>query len=194
MNFNLRSVKLGVAALLTLALAACSLEATPGAQPEVNRPEVTLNADKGLVEGQLIIGYQEGVNPAELAAKLGATVETDWPQLNAALLKLPAKLSVAKAQASAARLKGLRYAEPNRVVWLEPAGGGLNTTDLSTQTLDINDPEYDKQWMHRQMNSEAAWNQDVSGAGVRIGIHDEFMDHRHPDLVDNMFYPRLRRL
>ena len=190
MNFNLRSVKLGAATLLTLALAACSLEATPEAQPKVNRPDVTLNADKNLVEGQLIIGYQEGVSAGDLAAKLGATVQTDWPQLNAALLNLPANLPVAKAQASAARLKGLRYAEPNRVVWHEPAGGGLNTTGLSTQqALDINDPEYDKQWMHRQMNSEAAWDQGVSGAGVRIGIHDEFMDHRHPDLVDNMFYP-----
>ena len=190
MNFNLRSVKLSAAALLTLALAACSLEATPEAQPKVNRPDVTLNADKDLVEGQLIIGYQEGVNPADLAAKLGATVETDWPQINAALLNLPATLPVAKAEASAKRLRGLRYTQPNRVVWQEPEqSSGVNTTGLSTQAVDINDPEYDKQWMHRQMNSESAWDQGVSGEGVRIGVQDEPIDRYHPDLADNIFYP-----
>ncbi len=180
--------------LLTLALAACSTDlATPDAQPgksQPNKPDVSVDKSKDLVEGQLIIGYQEGVDPADLAAKLGASVLTDWTQLNAALLELPADLSVAKAEASAARLKGLRYAQPNRVVFQEPMRGDeVSAADLSAQQLDIEDPEYDKQWMHRQMDSEGAWAEGVSGAGVRIGVHDEFIDHRHPDLVDNMFYP-----
>ena len=189
MIIKLRSV---TALLLTLALAACSTDIalpTPNTQPETKAPDNTLDGTESFVEGQLIIGYQEGTSPTDIAAKLGATLNTDWPQINAALLNLPATLPVAKAEASAKRLRGLRYTQPNRVVWQEPEQSGVNTTGLSTQAVDINDPEYDKQWMHRQMNSEAAWNQGVSGKGVRIGIHDEFMDHRHPDLVDNMFYP-----
>ncbi len=182
-----------LALLLTVALAACSTDVaapTPGAAPGTSRPDVSVDKSQNLVEGQLIVGYQEGVDPADLAAALGATLRTDWTQLNAALLELPANLSVTKAEATASRLKGLRYAQPNRVVWQEPLRADeVNTAGLETQQLDINDPEYDKQWMHRQMDSEGAWAEGVSGAGVRIGIHDEFMDHRHPDLVDNMFYP-----
>ena len=39
------------------------------------------------------------------------------------------------------------------------------------------------------MNSLEAWDEGVTGDGIRIGIHDDFIDHRHPDLVGNMFYP-----
>ncbi len=182
-----------VALLLTLALAACSTDVTaptPGTAPSPSSPDISVDTAENLVEGQLIIGYQEGVNPADLAAKLGATLKTDWTQLNAALLELPANLPVAKAEATASRLQGLRYAQPNRVVFQEPLRGDeVSKAGLNAQQLDIDDPEYDKQWMHRQMDSEGAWEEGISGAGVRIGIHDEFMDHRHPDLVDNMFYP-----
>ena len=189
---NLRTVTL---LLLTLALAACSADlatSTPDATPGESRPskpDVSVDKDQNLVEGQLIIGYQEGTDPADLAAKLGATLHTDWAQLNAALLNLPADLPVAKAEATARRLQGLRYAQPNRVVFQEPMRGDETSEALSAQDVDIDDPEYDRQWMHRQMNSEGAWEEGVSGAGVRIGVHDEFIDHRHPDLVDNMFYP-----
>ena len=187
-------LRLTLALLLTLALAACSTDVaapTPDAQPsQPSQPDVSVDKSEDHVEGQLIIGYQEGVDPADLAAKLGATVNTNWTQIGAALLDLPADLSVAKAEASVNRLKGLRYAHPNRVVWQEPMRADeVSAASLETQQLDIEDPEYDRQWMHRQMDSEGAWAQGVSGAGVRIGVHDEFIDHRHPDLADNIFYP-----
>ena len=185
-----------LALLSALALAACSTDVaapTPDSGPvesQPDAPDVDVDKDQNLVEGQLIVGYAEGVDPADLAAKLGATVHTNWAQLDAALLNLPADLPVAKAEATASRLQGLRYAQPNRVVWQTPMRGDeVSKASLSAQDLDIDDPEYDRQWMHRQMKSEGAWEEGVSGAGVRIGIHDEFMDHRHPDLADNMFYP-----
>ncbi len=184
----MKSTRLLAAFLLTLGLAACTTTlAPPRNQP--GTPHVTIDPSGSFVLGQLIIGYQEGVDPAKVAAKLGASVNTDWPQIHAALLDLPAGLLVLKAEATAERLRGLRYAQPNRVIWQKPAPS-RDAAGLEPAQLDITlDPDYDKQWMHRQLNSRAAWELGATGAGIRIGIHDSFIDHRHPDLADNIFYP-----
>lgn len=116
-------------------------------------------------------------------------MQQDWPLLRAALLQLPPRLSVPKAKVSAERLEGVRYAEPNLVHFRPEPARGVATTALSPTQVSVSDPEFGRQWMHRQMNSLGAWSQGVSGSGIRIGIHDDFIDHRHPDLVDNMFYP-----
>lgn len=178
--------------LLTLALAACNLNVSP--PQNAGAPSYSIGQADGqaFIQGQLIIGYREGADPQALAQKLGATVQQDWPQINAALLELPRGLDVSKAKVSAEGLKGLRYAEPNFVqARPKPDTGRVNTTSLAPAQVSVSDPEFDKQWMHRQMKSLGAWRQGVTGNGVRIGIHDDFIDHRHPDLVDNMFYPGL---
>lgn len=180
-------------ALLALTLVGCGLEVAPpqgGGSGASYSHDYGLD-DRGFVAGELIVGYQEGASAAALAAKLGGTVRADWPQIEAALIVLPDGLPVLKAQATARRLPGLRYAEPNYVHRLkDPKGAGsVNATSLSPSQLGVTDSDFDVQWMHRQMNSEGAWDQGVSGEGVRIGIHDDFIDHRHPDLVGNMFYP-----
>lgn len=183
----MKLIRFLIAPLLALGLTACTTTLIPQrAQPKA--PQVTIDQSGSFVEGQLIIGYQQGADPATVATKLGATVHTDWPQLHAALLNLPTGLTVSKAQATALRLRGLRYAEPNRVIWLEPvsrSGAGLEPAQLDI-TLD---PEFGKQWMHRQLNTQAAWKLGATGKDIRIGIHDEFIDHRHPDLVENIYYP-----
>ena len=176
-------------ALLLLTLAACQTDAPA---PQVSAPDYNYKIDsRGFIEGELVIGYRDGADPAELARKLGGTLKADWSQIDAALVALPKGLPVAKAQATAQGLRGLRYAEPNYVHKLEdPAGAGkVNTTGLSAAQVSVPDPDFDVQWMHRQMNSLGAWDEGVTGDGIRIGIHDDFIDHRHPDLVDNMFYP-----
>ena len=175
--------------ILLLGLAACNIgPSTP--TPRSNAPQVTLDPTRSFVEGQLIIGYKEGVDPAKVAAKLGATVNTNWPQINAALLDLPTGLTVAKAKETAESVRGLRYAQPNGVTWTDPVpASGVNPA-LSTNQLGITlDPAYDKQWMHRQMNTLGAWQQGVTGKGIRIGVHDTLVDVRHPDLAANVFFP-----
>jgi serine protease len=177
--------------LLAFALTACTIN-TPA--PSVRNPTPTYAIDrvgeKSFIRGQLIVGYREGTSPEAIARHLGATVQQDWPLLRAALLQLPPHLSAPKAQASAERLRGVRYAELNLVQFRpKPTAQGVATTHLAPTQASVSDPDFDKQWMHRQMNSLAAWRQGVSGSGIRIGIHDDFIDHRHPDLVDNMFYP-----
>jgi serine protease len=179
-------------ALLLLTLAACQTEIRV---PQVGAPDPDNGSyqvgGSGFVQGELVIGYRDGADVAGIARKLGGTLKTDWPQIKAALIALPEGLTVPKAQVSAQRLRGLRYAEPNYLHRLEdPApAGGVNTTALSPAQVSVPDPDFGVQWLHRQMKSEGAWAQGVNGEGIRIGIHDEFIDHRHPDLVDNMFYP-----
>ncbi len=180
-----------IGALLLLTLAACQTEVRA---PQVSAPNYDYKIDsRGFIEGELVIGYRDGADAGALARKLGGTLKTDWTQIDAALVTLPKGLPVAKAQASAQHLRGLRYAEPNYVHKLkDPVGtGGVKTTALSPSQVSVPDPDFDVQWMHRQMNSQGAWDQGITGDGIRIGIHDDFIDHRHPDLVDNMFYPGL---
>ncbi len=175
-------------ALLLLTLTACQTEVRT---PQVSAPDYDYKVDsRGFVAGELVIGYEAGADAAKLALELGGTLKTDWPQIDVALVTLPGGLPVVKAQATAERLPGLRYAEPNYVHKLdEPASAGVDTTDLNAAQTSVSDPDFDVQWMHRQMNSLEAWDEGVTGDGIRIGIHDDFIDHRHPDLVDNMVYP-----
>ena len=182
----MKSVRLLAALALTLALAACNLT-TPTPKARADAP-VTLDPTRSFVQGQLIVGYEDGVDIEKLAAKLGATVHKDWPHLQAALLNLPKGLAVAKAEATASRFRGLRYAHPNRVFWQPVPSSGIDPLE-ALQSVEISDPQFGKQWMHRQLNTQAAWELGATGKGIRIGIHDTFMDHRHPDLVDNVFYP-----
>lgn len=172
-----------------LALTACGTN-TSVQPPRASQPNYDYQLDsRGFVAGELVIGYEEGADASALARALGATLQTDWPQLNIALLSLPEGLAVHKAQVTAEGLRGLRYAEPNYVHRLAEPARRAGAPTLSPTQVDVADPEFDVQWMHRQMNSLGAWEQGVTGAGIRIGIHDDFMDHRHPDLVDNVFYP-----
>lgn len=179
------------ALLLTLTLAACQTDIdVPQGHTPSPLPDYGVDS-RGYVKGELVIGYGEGADAATLARELGGTLKADWSQIRAALVTLPQNLPVEKAQANAQGLRGLRYAEPNYTQKLEdPASaGGVNTTSLTPSQVSVPDPDFDVQWMHRQMKSEGAWAEGVTGEGIRIGIHDSFMDHRHPDLVDNVLYP-----
>ena len=185
----MKPLRLFGAFTLVLVLAACNISPTTP-ESRTNAPQVTLDPTRSFVEGQLVIGYKEGVNPADVAGKLGATVLTDWPEINAALLGLPTGLSVSKAEATAKAFRSLRYVQANKVFWTDPLPATGVDPNLSTNQLGIDlDPAFDKQWMHRQMNTQGAWEQGVTGSGVRIGIHDTLVDVRHPDLAANVFFP-----
>lgn len=180
------------ALLLSLLLAACQTDIrAPQGGNTVPMPDYELDS-RGYVKGEVIVGYEAGTDVAALAQKLGGSLKADWTQVKIALVTLPEGLEVNKAIANAQRLRGLRYAEPNYTQKLEdPAANGPSTRSLSPSQTGVSDPDFDVQWMHRQLNSEAAWETGTIGDGIRIGIHDDFVDHRHPDLVDNVLYPGL---
>ncbi len=179
------------AALLGLLLAACQTNVRAPQSGAAPTPNHEIDS-RGYVKGEVIIGYKEGADLDALARKLGGTLRADWSQVKIALVTLPEGLEVEKAVASARRLPGLRYAQPNYTRELEePVAAGASTRSLSPAQTAVTDPDFDVQWMHRQLNSLAAWDTGTTGEGIRIGIHDDFVDHRHPDLVDNVLYPGL---
>ncbi|MDX1745035.1 MAG: hypothetical protein R3324_03780, partial [Halobacteriales archaeon] len=176
-----RTLRLALASLAMAVLVACNtLGAPPSPQP--GGTSLELDPTGTYAVGYLVIGYQADQDPAHVASSIGAQVDTDWAPLKAALLDLPDGMSVAKARSLLAGA-GLRYAEPRIVIEHDP----VPLTGLDAQAVD--DPAFGLQWMHRQMNTQAAWDAGYTGTGIRIGIHDSYVDHRHPDLVDNMHYP-----
>ena len=178
-------------AIALLALAACDLTVTPPdatSRPQ-QAPQIALDPTGSFATGYIIVGYHADQDPAAVAARIGATVATDWEPLRAAVLELPEGLEAPKARSLLAG-EGLRYVELRRMIWQEPVpDAGLDRQSRIEPMQDVADPDFNLQWMHRQLNTQAAWEAGYTGAGVRIGIHDDYVDHRHPDLVENVLYP-----
>ena len=170
---------------LVLLLAACNI----GHRPPAQQPDgPRANIEKGYVEGQLIVGYTADSSAEAVAAWLGGGVIQDWPPLHAALIQLPEGFTIEKAQGLLERRADVRYSEANRIFKKPKVDFGSGAAGLEPMAL-YSDPDFNKQWMHRQMKTEAAWAAGITGAGVRIGIHDDFVDHTHPDLAANVAYP-----
>lgn len=185
--------------LLLIVLAACSTpESLPTPAPVASEPEATsprlviATDDLGrYANNQLIVGFEDDASLEQVIHALDAKVLQEWSRFRAVLLELPSKFSAKKAAGIIDDIQGVRYSELNRIYDVEPNyDDGINTTTmLISQAITVSDPDYKRQWMHRQMNTEAAWEMGATGKGIRIGIHDTFLDHRHPDLVANIHYP-----
>ncbi len=172
--------------VLALLLGAC----TTHVKPPKAHDDVIINPDGNYVEGQIIVGYYQGSSANEVAAWLGGSVLQDWSYINAAVIELPKGFSLDKAQKLLARRGDVRYSEPNRIYAKPDPAAEAAVAAAAIGALSAGgDPELGKQWMHRQMNTEAAWAAGITGAGVRIGIHDDFIDTHHPDLAANIAYP-----
>ena len=170
---------------LVLLLAACSNGIRP---PNDNSRPPSVNNDKGYVEGQVVVGYTSDANVNAIAAWTGGDVLQDWPQIHAALIKLPSGFPTEKAEKLLRQLSTVRYSEPNRVYEKPRTFPGVTDTSIAALST-YSDPEIGRQWMHRQMKTAVAWDAGITGSGVRIGIHDDFIDHNHPDLHANIAYP-----
>ncbi|WP_420597383.1 S8 family serine peptidase [Deinococcus sp.] len=201
---------------VTLLLAACgqsSLTQTPNspAAPIAGTPPSTGNGNVGggkpdtgsftldpthtYVAGQVVVGVSERLSAASAAQLVGGRVISELPALRAAVIALPAGLSVEKAIRRYAGAGKVRYAEPNYLAKTpeRAAGmsGGINTTSLSGQAVadpKLDDPQLGKQWFLKNMGVYKAW-ETATGKGIRIGIADEDIDRTHPDLKANMAFP-----
>ena len=165
-------------------LAACNQQASapnPMAKAETPRVKITAAHDPET----LVVGYE---NEADLEAILetlgGGKVKGQIPELKAALIELPPGLDAEHAlgKLAAAKPAGLRYAEPNFLVFaprpVEAAAPGV---------MGGGDPLEPQKWDHEVMQAEAAWQTKIngerpSGAGVVIAIVDTGIDGNHPDL------------
>lgn len=179
---------------LLLLLVACSTGSLPAThqQPGSNGEGPAVDVAKQYVRGQVIVGYRDTADLGAIVDYLGGSLMDDWSPLKAALIALPDGMTVEKAQGLLARRSEVRYSLPNRLVKEPEPVSTITTTGVGIGALDItsySDPDFGRQWMHRQMNTPDAWNAGITGAGVRIAIHDDFIDHTHPDLQANIAYP-----
>ncbi|WP_293174621.1 S8 family serine peptidase [Oceanithermus sp.] len=180
---------------LLMLLAACSNGIVPpgGNSTAPSSPNApAIDESKMYVVGQVIVGYREGADVQKIAADVGGTVLEDWTPIRAALIALPDTLTVEKATAILERRADVRYSSPNRLIEKPEPVSVVETTGLGVSALATNpysDPDFLKQWMHQQMKTPEAWDAGITGAGVRIAIHDDFIDHTHPDLAANIAYP-----
>lgn len=55
-----------------------------------------------------------------------------------------------------------------------------------TMTVPSNDPDYDVQWHHQAIASEAAWDFTMGDPDVGVAILDTGVEMDHPDLSDNL--------
>jgi len=189
---NLASLALAV----TLALASCSQGTLTASTPVAPAPGAfVVDPTHSYVAGQLVIGLQDGRVARDVAETIGAQVLTELPELQAAVLSLPAGLSVQKAVRALAGSGALRYAEPNYLMTTPersgntPQGGLDASASVTAQaTGTLNDPQLGKQWFLNNMNAPKAWAT-ATGKGIRIGVADEDIDRNHPDLKANMAFP-----
>jgi subtilisin family serine protease len=49
------------------------------------------------------------------------------------------------------------------------------------------DPDYNKQWYHKKIQSESAWDITKGDASIKIGVIDTGIDYSHPDLKQSIW-------
>ncbi len=177
-----------IASLFALLLAGCGTLKNPARSPE---PTLPLPGHEGVryVPGKLFVGYRQKAAAEALARALGGELERDFAPLKIALIRYPENLPLAKVQSIAKRVSGLRYVEPEKRVQLSEPSASRAQAQALLKALTSGDPDLGKQWMHDQLKTPAAWAKGITGRGIRIGIHDTFMDFNHPDLKANVAFP-----
>ncbi len=154
-----------------LALAGGSARSADAAKPQA----------PAAVPGELIVGFERGASPAgrrAAVANVGAAEEESFPEIRAALVKVPP----AQTDAAMKRLLAdprVRYVEPNHVLSIaatpnDPSFGQLWGLHNTGQTGGAADADID---------APEAWDVSTGSAGVVVGVTDTGVDFSHPDLA-----------
>jgi subtilisin family serine protease len=180
-----RLILLGSLVLILGILVGCtklfheSLLPTQGSSPS---PQSALQGR--WVEGELLIGYRDEAALQQITELLEARVERKLERLSAALLRLPATLTVAQALQRARESSHLlRYVEPNYLRENPAPLPRSRVERLRARPLAAaNDPLRPKQYALDLLRTEEAWER-ATGRGVVIAIVDTGLDGLHPDLI-----------
>jgi serine protease len=141
--------------------------------------KLTRDISEVLGHQELVVGYQDRAGLEKLALHLGASIEGDIPVLKAALLKLPATLSLRKTAffLSKSQNGGIRYAQAN----------GFDAKLIEVPRMERSrstraaDPATNKQWWLSQVRADKV--RDIAtGKGVTVGIVDDDFSRLHEDL------------
>lgn len=154
---------------IALVLAFTSLASGQGADPQAHQPL-----------DEILVWLQPGQDAQAFAQRHQITLLRPFVTDSSAFV-----FSAGSVERSAqltpmlASLPGVRQALQNR------------TVGLVSQAFVPNDPLYSSQWHltntlgRPHVNAPAAWNQNITGAGVVIGVVDDGVERTHPDLAPN---------
>lgn len=153
---------------------------------DIDPAHIVLNALTGerYVDNQLVVGL-DGHAAESVAQSLGATIIDRIPQLDVAVLALPAANSPEMARQLAEEGR-VSFAAPQQV-WDRPqyTKQALNPELAPLAVNQVFDelPQYALDSEH--LNAKAAWDAGFTGAGVTVGVIDDPVDVSHPDLRAN---------
>ena len=146
------------------------------------------------IPGELVVGYTEEAALAQVVSLVDGTVADTFSmgELKAALVELPAGMSVARALGVVLRrvmdrrdpLRGVAFVEPNYMYELidpEPEGT-VPTKGLGPMVYDPGADLRPYQWGLDAVGAEDAWAH-ATGAGVIVAVVDTGVDGTHPDLA-----------
>ncbi|SMB96169.1 S8 family serine peptidase [Deinococcus hopiensis] len=191
--------RMSLAALaLTALLAACGQQTTspvataPGqtagapARPADSQIDpaqvVTTKSGEMYVRNQLVAKLQ-GEDAAALAASLGGRVLDQIPELNVALIELPAGKDARAVGVALMRQGQVLYASAQNVERREaPVHHDAVGAQAVNQVFDQL-PQYALDANH--LHAKAAWDMGYTGQGVKVGVVDDPVDVSHPDLRPN---------
>ena len=190
---------------LVMGLAACGDGDGDGTLQTVQPAQSAAAVEPGaFVQGEALVQFRPGVSRSAMAAARGRAgarlLETiDTEQLRASgqgpleLVQVPPGLTVADAVRAIAADPAVRFAEPNFIyttqqvtapsndpqinsLWgMHNTGQSINGGAVGTADADIDAPE--------------AWALSTGSPTVYIGIIDEGVDYRHPDLANAVINP-----
>ena len=136
--------------------------------------------------GEIIVGLKEPASQADLRdlnQENDATIEEDLPRSDVNVVDLPRDLAISEAVRAYEDSPDVAYAEPNFI--LQPSAvpndpgyrdlWGLNNTGQTGGTVDAD------------VDAPEVWDTTTGSPGTVVGVIDEGIDVRHPDLRDNIW-------
>lgn len=187
--------KISLAALtLTTLLAACGGQ--PGTAPQASTAPalsrsplsidpaqiVTTKAGETYVRNQLVVNLR-GRSAEALAADLGGQVLDRIPELDVALIGLPAGKDARSEGVRLMREGQVRYAAAQLVQRREAPVTKDQLGEQAVKQVFDQLPQYALDANH--MNAQPAWDAGYTGKGVKVAVIDDPADVSHPDLRPN---------
>jgi subtilisin family serine protease len=137
-------------------------------------PPATVQAAERFVPGQLVVGLDDTITPADLnlpaGASLAATPDILTERLNTVLVNVPAGKEM-EYRTLLLALPGVLYAEPNYYV---------------TAQVIPNDSRWINQWGPEDIHAPEAWDVTRGSTNVTIAIVDSGIDISHPEFAGRM--------
>lgn len=147
------------------------------------------------IPGELVVGYHNPGALTQVMSLVGGSVISTMTMggLQAALIDLPAGLSVAEAMGRVmlamreglgeAAIDGLVFIEPNYIYELiKPVPVDSRIKALQPMVFDPTVDLRPQQWGMDTINAEAGWAR-ATGAGIIVAVLDTGVDGTHPDLL-----------